>query len=50
MPYWMDGVLEAERMRWGIDEVPLLLITRYALGGEEHRLTVVIAIDLFLRR
>ncbi len=37
-------------MRWGMDEVPLLAITRYALGGEEHRLTVVIALDLLLRR
>jgi hypothetical protein len=37
-------------MRWGIDEVPLLALTRYAVGGEEHRLTVVIALDLLLRR
>lgn len=37
-------------MRHGMDEVPLLAITRYAIGGEEHRLTMVIAIDLFLRR
>lgn len=37
-------------MRHGLDEVPLLAITRYALGGEKHRLTVVIALDLLLRR
>lgn len=37
-------------MRWGIDDVPLLAITRYAVRGEEHRLTVVIALDLLFRR
>ena len=37
-------------MRLGMDEVPLLAITRYALKGEKHRPTVVIALDLLLRR
>lgn len=37
-------------MRQGLNEAPLLAVTRYAVEGEEHRLTVVIALDLLLRR